>query len=91
LNSVDLGVEVGGPQTLGSRGGGGATPTTATAIVVVVVILLLVGLMWLLLLRKLLVLLLSWRVFLPTGRGRGRLRLLHGVEGGGVEAVAGSP
>jgi hypothetical protein len=29
------------------------------------------------------VLLLSWRVFLPTGRGRRRQRFLRGVEGGG--------
>jgi hypothetical protein len=30
-----------------------------------------------------LVLLLSWRVFLPTSRGRGRRRLLRGIEGDG--------
>jgi hypothetical protein len=48
LNSVSLGVEVGGPQTLSSRGLGGATPTTTSttaaattaAIVVVAVVLL---------------------------------------------------
>jgi hypothetical protein len=51
--------------------------------VVVAVVLLFVGLFWLLLLRTLLVLLLSWRVFLPTGRGRRRRRLLCGIEGGG--------
>jgi hypothetical protein len=57
LNSVSLGVEVGGPHTLGSRGVGGATPSAATTtatIAVVVVILLLAGL-----LGPLLVLLLS--------------------------------
>jgi hypothetical protein len=70
LNSVDQGVKVGGTRTNGSRGVGGATATVAV-IAIVVVILLLVGLLQLLLLRALLVLLLSWRAFLSTGKGRG--------------------
>jgi hypothetical protein len=83
LNHAGPGVEAGGPWTFGGRGVGGATATIAA--ITVMVILLLVGLLQLLLLTSLLVLLMSWLVFLPTGRGRGQQRLLHGVEscGGG--------
>jgi hypothetical protein len=84
LNGASLGVEVGGPQTLGGKGVGGATPTAATAaIVVVAVILCFVGLLQLMFLRVLLLLLVSWPAFLPAGGGRRRWRLLCGVEGGG--------
>jgi hypothetical protein len=37
------------------------------------------------------VLLLSGWAFLPTSGGRQRQRLLRGIEGGRVEAAAGSP
>jgi hypothetical protein len=62
LNSVVPGVEVRGPQTLGSSGVVGATTTIAIVVVATttttgVVLLLLVGLLWLL--RVMLVLLLS--------------------------------
>jgi hypothetical protein len=76
LNIASSGIEVGGPQTLSSKGVGranatAAAATIATAVVVVAVILLLAGLLWLLLLRALLMLLLSWRAFWLTGGGRG--------------------
>jgi hypothetical protein len=80
LNSTNLGVEEGGPQTLGDRGVGGATTTIATAIAVVTVILLPAGL---LLLRALLGQLLPRQAFLPSGGGGRRRGFLHCVEGGG--------
>jgi hypothetical protein len=47
LNSVSLGVEVGGPQTLRDRGVGGATRTpilaSATTVIAVVVVILLLA------------------------------------------------
>jgi hypothetical protein len=81
LISVDPGVEVGGPQTLGGNSVAGAT-VAVVAVAAITVILLLAGLLWLLLLRALLVLLLSGWAFLPTNRG-GRWMLLRGIEGGG--------
>jgi hypothetical protein len=98
LNGASPGVEVGGPQTFGGRGVGGDTPiaattavaataatTTATAaIAIVAIILVFAGLLQLLFLRAFLLLMLSWRAFLPVGRGRRRWRLLCSVEGSGV-------
>jgi hypothetical protein len=55
LNSVNPGVKVGGPQTLGDSGVGGATAVIATTIATVVaVVLLLAELLRLLLLLLLL-------------------------------------
>jgi hypothetical protein len=91
LTLVNLAVfcsEVGGPQILSGSDVGGATANIDIAAAtttgdVVMVVLLLAGLLRMLLLRALLVRLLFWRALLPTGRGRGRQKLLRGVEGGG--------